>query len=46
MLVTEDGYEVLTQYPSDLNSLIVRDKRTLKKTKGVVVRKAVNIKKE
>ncbi|MBQ6522452.1 MAG: aminopeptidase P family protein [Atopobiaceae bacterium] len=43
VLVTRDGFERITQYPDDLESLIVRDKRVIKKIKGYVVRKAVNI---
>lgn len=43
VLVTKDGYENLTNYPRDLESLIVRDKRTIKKIKGAVIRKAVRL---
>ena len=43
VLVTHDGYERITQYPDDLESLIVRDKRAIKAIKGLLVRKAVNI---
>lgn len=42
VLVTKDGYEILTKYPSDLEHLIVRDKRILKRILGAVTRKAVN----
>lgn len=42
VLVTKDGYEILTKYPSDLESMIVREKRTMKKIKGAIVRKAVH----
>ena len=44
VLVTKNGYENLTKYPRDLDSLIVKEKRTLKKIKGAIIRKAVNIK--
>ena len=37
VLVTRDGFERITQYPDDLASLIVRDKRTIKKIKGYVI---------
>ena len=43
ILVTKDGYENLTHYPRDLESLIVKDKRTLKKIKGAIIRKAVRL---
>ena len=43
VLVTKDGFERLTKYPDDLESLIVRDARTIEKIKGYVVRKAVNM---
>ena len=33
----------LTHYPRDLESLIVKDKRTLKKIKGAIIRKAVRL---
>ena len=42
-LVTKNGFERLTKYPDDLDSLIVRDKRTINKIKGFAVRKAVNL---
>ncbi len=42
VLVTARGYEVITDYPSDLDSLIVRDKRPLKRLRGKIIRKAVN----
>ena len=47
VLVTKNGYEVMTDYPTDLESLIVRDKKAIeaiKSIKGAVIRKAVNIK--
>ena len=43
VLVTKNGYENLTHYPTDLESLIVREKRTLKKIKGAIIRKAVRL---
>lgn len=43
VLVTKDGYELLTKYPTELESLIVRDARVIKKLKGWVIRKAVNM---
>ena len=43
VLVTKNGFERLTKYPDDLESLIVRDKRTINKIKGFAVRKAVNL---
>jgi hypothetical protein len=32
----------MTTYPSDLDSMIVRDKRVMKKIKGAITRKAIN----
>ena len=43
VLVTKDGYEILTHYPTDLESLIVKDTRILEKAKGAVIRKVINI---
>ena len=43
VLVTKDGYERITKYPADLESLIVRDKRVIKKIKGMVIQKAVRL---
>ena len=43
VLVTKNGFERLTKYPDDLESLIVRDKRTINMIKGFAVRKAVNL---
>ena len=45
VLVTKDGFENLTNYPRNIDSLIVRDKRVLKKIKGSIIRKAVNMNK-
>ena len=42
VLVTKDGYELLTRYPFDLDSMIVRERRALMKLKGAIVRGAVN----
>lgn len=43
VLVTKNGYENLTHYPRDLESLIVDEKRTARKVKGFIVRKAVRL---
>jgi Xaa-Pro aminopeptidase len=42
VLVTKDGYEILTKYPSDLEHLIVRKKNLFGKVKGAIVRKAIH----
>ncbi|MEA4894905.1 MAG: Xaa-Pro peptidase family protein [Oscillospiraceae bacterium] len=42
VLVTKDGFERLTKYPDDLESLIVHGSRAILKLKGRVIRKAVN----
>ena len=47
VLVTKNGYEIMTHYPTDLENLIVRDKKVIEAIKGIkgaVIRKAVNIK--
>jgi Xaa-Pro dipeptidase len=41
VLVTRDGHELVTKYPADLTSLVVRRPRPLAALKGWVVRKAV-----
>ena len=43
VLVTKDGYEILTHYPTDLESLIVKDARILDQAKGAVIRKVINV---
>lgn len=42
VLVTSSGYEILTKYPSDLEHLIVRGSRPLKKLTGAIMRKVIN----
>ncbi len=42
VLVTKDGFERLTEYPDDLEALIVRGKRSFHKLKGHIIRKAIN----
>ena len=42
VLVTKDGYEVLTKFPSDLESLIIRKHNVKASMVGKLVRKAVN----
>ena len=44
VLVTKTGYEIMTHYPVDLDSLIVKEDRRFKKAKGAVIRKFINIK--
>jgi Xaa-Pro aminopeptidase len=43
VLVTKDGYEDLTHFPTDLESLTIRDARMAEKLKGAVIRKAINM---
>jgi Xaa-Pro dipeptidase len=43
VLVTEDGYELLTRSPVDLDELLILDRRPLARLKGIVVRRAVGI---
>jgi len=42
VLVTKDGFERLTEYPDDLESLVVQSKRLLQRLKGRIIRKAIN----
>jgi len=42
VLVTKDGYELLTRYPSDLEHLIVRRKNWIAAIKGALIRKAIH----
>jgi Xaa-Pro aminopeptidase len=44
VLVTKTGYEIMTHYPVDLDSLTVKEDRRFKKAKGAVIRKFINIK--
>jgi len=41
--VTKEGYEMLTHYPVDQDSLIARERRTAEKVKGAVIRKSINV---
>ena len=42
VLVTKDGFERLTEYPDDLESLVIHSKRLFQKLKGRIIRKAIN----
>ena len=44
VLVTKTGYEIMTHYPVDLDSLTVKENRRFKKAKGAIIRKFINIK--
>jgi Xaa-Pro dipeptidase len=44
VLVTRDGYESLTRYPMDLESLTLRASRPLGRLKGVLIRRVAGIK--
>ncbi len=43
VLVTRDGYELLTQYPSDLETLTVKSYKPIRRVIGVLKRRAVGI---
>lgn len=43
VLITKDGYEVITDFPTDLKSVITKGGGLLKKLKGSMVKKAVNL---
>lgn len=42
VLVTKDGYEILTKFPSDLESLIIRKHNRKAAFMGKIIRKAIN----
>ncbi len=42
VLVTNTGYERITKYPDDLESLIVRQKRLFLQIKGKIIRRAIH----
>ena len=44
VLVTKTGYEIMTHYPVDLDSLTVKENRRFNKAKGAIIRKFINIK--
>jgi Xaa-Pro aminopeptidase len=44
VLVTKEGYECLTHYPTDPQSLTILKSRPLKKFKGKIIQKAVGMK--
>ncbi len=41
VLVTKDGYELLTRYPADLEHLLVRRQNWIAAIKGALIRKAI-----
>ena len=43
VLVTKTGYEIMTHYPVDLDSLTVKTSRISDQAKGAVIRKAINV---
>jgi Xaa-Pro dipeptidase len=43
ILITTDGYEILTPYPVDLETLTIKAKRRLKKTLWAVKRKLAGL---
>jgi Xaa-Pro aminopeptidase len=43
VLVTRDGYELLTHHPTDLGALIIRSPKPLARLRGRMVRRAVGI---
>jgi Xaa-Pro dipeptidase len=44
VLVTADGYETLTRYPTDIKSMTIDKSRLLNRLKGSIIRKAVGMK--
>ncbi len=43
ILITNDGYELLTHAPIDLNSLVIEKNNIQSKLKGKIIRKALNL---
>ncbi|MGE7691686.1 M24 family metallopeptidase [Lysinibacillus sp. NPDC097214] len=46
ILITNDGYELLTHAPLDLNSLVIEKMNIQSKLKGSVIRKSLNLNKK
>ena len=44
VLVTVDGYETLTHYPTDIKCMTIGSSRLLNRLKGSIIRKAVGMK--
>ncbi len=44
VLVTRDGYETLTHYPADIESLIITKSKPFNRLQGAIIRKAVGMK--
>jgi len=44
ILVSGDGYESLTRYPADLESLVIKQSRPLNRLRGSIMRRVVGIK--
>jgi Xaa-Pro dipeptidase len=44
VLITSSGYELLTRFPTDIDSLTIRPKKLLKRIKGIIIKGAMGIK--
>ena len=44
VLVTQGGYELLTHFPTDLDSLTVKSWKPMNRLQGALVRRAVGLK--
>lgn len=44
ILITNSGYELLTNYPTDIDSLTIQSKKILKRIKGKIIKGAMGIK--
>lgn len=44
VLITNSGHEVLTNFPTDIDSLTIKSPRFLKRAKGKIIQKVMNIK--
>ncbi|OQB23425.1 MAG: putative peptidase [Firmicutes bacterium ADurb.Bin182] len=41
VLITKDGYEIITKYPTSIEELMVKQARVLSKVKGAIIRKSI-----
>jgi hypothetical protein len=43
VLITDSGYECLTKFPTDLQSLIFTKRNLMKKVKGGIIKRALKL---
>ncbi len=44
VLVTKDGYELLTKFPVDIDSMLITNNNIISKIKGKFIREALKLK--